>query len=150
MTKLCFFDVETTRTDPRLNGIIQIAGMTCTLNDGKLEEGESFNLRVRPHLADTIEDAALEVNGVTREMLAGEEYRDPKEVHRWLEKIFGRHVDKFDRADKFFFVGYNARFDYDFLRAFFEKCGDKYFGSFFHFPPVDVMNMAVVHLLGQR
>jgi DNA polymerase III epsilon subunit-like protein len=47
-------------------------------------------------------------------------------------------------------VGYNARFDADFIRSFFEKCGDQYFGSWFWFPPIDVMNLALIKLMDKR
>lgn len=32
----------------------------------------------------------------------------------------------------------------------FEKSRDKYFGSWFYFPPIDVMGMAAVHLISRR
>jgi DNA polymerase-3 subunit epsilon len=65
-------------------------------------------------------------------------------------KMLSKYVNKYDRQDKMFFIGYNARFDFDFMRAWFEKCGDKYFGSWFYFPPIDVMNQAIIQLIHER
>jgi len=36
------------------------------------------------------------------------------------------------------------------MRSWFEKCGDKYFGSFFYFPPLDIMNIAIWNLIRKR
>ena len=43
-------------------------------------------------------------------------------------------LEKFDKKDKFFLVGYNnASFDNQFFRAFFVQNNDMYFGSYFWF-----------------
>ncbi len=147
MIKLCFIDVETTGVEPKENAIIQIAGSIDFLGD-KMEEKESFNFKVRPFEGDIITDKALEINKTTREEIA--RYNKPIAVHSDLVEIFSRHCNKFDKQDKMFFVGYNARFDYDFLRKFFEKCDDNYFGSFIFFPPLDVMNIAIWNSIKAR
>ena len=144
MSKLCFIDTETTGTDPLKNGLIQLAGLIEI--DG--QEKESFNFHLQPFLNDTIEENALMVNKTTKEELKS--FQEPEEVYSDFSKILGMYVDKYNRNDKFFFVGYNARFDADFVRSFFEKNNDKYFGSWFWFPPIDVMNLAIVRLLQQR
>lgn len=147
--KEVFIDVETTGTNHRENGIIQIAGSVCFSNeDNSLEEKETFNFNLAPFDTDKIEDKALQVNGVTREQLAT--YPEPHEVYGQFVQLVSKYCDKFNREDKMFFIGYNARFDYDFMRSWFEKCGDKYFGSFFFFPPIDVMNLAIVDLIKTR
>ena len=61
--KLLFFDLETTGTNPGRNGIHQISGSIVI--DGK--RVEDFDFHVQPNPKAVIEDAALEVAGVTRE-----------------------------------------------------------------------------------
>jgi len=147
MIKLCFIDLETTGVIPHKNGVIQIAGSVDFLAD-KMEEQETFNFSVRPFPNDVIDDKALEINKTTREEI--EKYNAPMDVHSDLVELFSKHCNKYEKTDKMFFVGYNARFDYDFLRKFFEKCGDNYFGSFFFFPPLDVMNIAIWNCINER
>lgn len=146
--KICYIDTETTGTNYNKNGLIQIAGMIYYITDNKYEKKKEFNFKLGTFEGDVIEDEALKVNGVTREEIKA--YPDPIKVYNELSGIFGEYCDKYNKEDKMFFVGYNSRFDYDFMRQFFEKCGDKYFGSFFFFPAVDVMNTAIVHLIEQR
>jgi DNA polymerase-3 subunit epsilon len=144
MTKFVFLDTETGGIDPKRHALLQVAGIIVT-ND---QEVASFNFHIQPFPTDVVEDSALAINGIKREDLYV--YEDPKKVHDMLVGALGIHVNKFDKWDKYFFVGYNARFDEDFLRAFFEKCGDTFFGSWFWFPPIDVMNMAAVKLMNRR
>lgn len=54
------------------------------------------------------------------------------------------------KRDKLTWLGYNAAFDADMMRAWFEKAGDKYFGSWFWWPPIDVMGLAAHHLRDRR
>jgi DNA polymerase-3 subunit epsilon len=145
--KLLFIDVETTGTDPERHGLIQISGCVQIGEEVK----ECFDYYVRPYPQDMIEDTALEVTGIDRrqflppdhpEQLAvpGQEFDDPQNVYARLAIMLGQYVDKFNRSDKFQFVGYNAHsFDMPFLRKFWEKNGDRFFGSWFWYPCLDVM-----------
>ena len=65
-----------------------------------------------------------------------------REAYATLIEFLSRHCDRYNKADKMHFVGYNARFDYDFMREFFVKNGDSYFGSWFWNPPICVMQAA--------
>lgn len=147
-TKYFFCDTETTGTDPKRHGIIQIAGLIYTREDDAWDFKESIDIKVQPFPADEIDDSALEVSGVTREAL--QDRLSPKVGYVRMTKTLGQYVDKFNRADKMIFAGYNARFDFDMLRAFWQKNGDNYFGSWFYFPPIDVMNLAAVRLIRSR
>jgi DNA polymerase-3 subunit epsilon len=148
MIKLCYIDTETTGTNHYKNALVQLAGAIYILQDNKYERKEDFNFKIKPFPEDIIEDEALAINKITREDL--KHFYDPKVIHQDLTEIFEKYCDKFNKEDKMFFVGYNSRFDYDFVRKFWEKCGDKYFGSWFFFPPIDVMNTAIVHLIEKR
>ena len=62
-----------------------------------------------------------------------------------------KYVDKYNKKDKFFLVGYNnAAFDNPFLRGFFLQNGDQYFGSWFWSNTIDVMVLASAYLATRR
>ena len=112
--KLLFFDLETTGTNPGKHGIHQISGQIVI--DGIVKE--SFDFHVQPNPKAIIEDEALAVAGVTREQIA--QYPPMATVYAQFIAMLGKYVDKFNKKDKFFLVGYNnAAFDNQFLRGFF-------------------------------
>lgn len=143
--KYLYFDVETTGIPywrcsiHQLSGIIEVDG----------EEKQRFDFRVKPHPQAEIHDDALAIGGVTRAEL--DQYFEMKDVHRNLCALLSQYVDKFNKKDKFYLVGYNnASFDNPFLRAFFKQCGDEYFGSWFWSCPIDVMVLAGEYLKLER
>lgn len=145
--KLLFIDVETTGVNPERNGIIQVSG--CVQIENELLE--SFDYYVRPFPQDIIEPSALEVTGINPKQLLppdhpdhlyvpGQKFLEPSEVYLLLQATFKKYVDQYDKTDKFHFVGYNAHsFDMPFMRRFWEKNKDKFFGSWFWYPCLDVM-----------
>lgn len=145
--KIIFIDVETTGVNPERNGVTQISGC-IQIGD---EVVDSFDYFVRPFPHDEIEDAALAVTGMNRRQflmpehpdflaVAGQNFEDPREIYNRMATMLGKHVSQYDKTDKFQFVGYNAHsFDMPFMRRFFEKNGDRYFGSWFWYPCLDVM-----------
>ena len=144
MIKL-FFDVETTGTDYRKHSIIQLAGMIE--KDGKVVE--EFNFLVKPHEKAQIDEAAMAVNKKTVEEIM--QYPEMKEVHLRLLKILGKYVDKYEKSDKMWLVGFNNRaFDDTFLRMFFELNGDRFFNSWFWSDSLDVLSLASQYLLDRR
>lgn len=145
MSKLFFFDLETTGTNPAKNGIHQISGEIVI--DG--ETKESFDFKVQPNPKCIIEEEALKVAGVTREKVLA--YPPMREVYNQLTAMLGKYVDKYNRMDKFFLVGYNnAAFDNQFFRGFFLQNGDQYFGSWFWSNSFDVMVLATPALANKR
>jgi len=146
--KLCFADLETTGVDPKVNAIIQISGKIVFLEEGTPVEKEKFNFLVRPFMKKVIEPEALKVNNRSEEEIM--KFPAPSVAFSKLKEIFNAHCEQYNKQDKMFFVGYNSRFDYDFLRRFWEDFNDNYFGSYFWTPPVDVMNMAIVQLMKER
>ena len=131
--KIFYFDTETTGTNPYKNGIIQISGIIEI--DGEVKE--EFNFKSKPFPADEINDEALEVSHTTKEML--ESYDEPAKTYRSIINLLEKYCNKFDRNDKFYIAGYNVKFDADFLRQFFSKCGDQYFGSWFRWELIDAL-----------
>jgi DNA polymerase-3 subunit epsilon len=143
--KLFFLDLETTGVKYWRNGIHQISG--CIEIDGEVKE--SFNFKVQPFKGATIEDEALAIGGINRAGL--EDYSLFEDVYAELLTILSRYVDKYNKKDKFFLVGYNnAAFDNSFFRAFFVQNGDNYFGSWFWANPIDVYVLASFKLMSER
>ncbi len=145
MSKYVFLDTETTGTDPVKNGIIQLSGI-IVIPDKQIEE--PFDLKMQPFPADEIDDRALAVTGTTREELANRPLGF--DGYRGFIRLLGRHISKFDRSDKAYMIGYNVGFDDSMLRQWFLKAGDKYFGSWFWWPPIDAAMIAALKLRDKR
>lgn len=143
--KLFFFDLETTGTLVNRHGIHQLSGMIVI--DGEIKE--KFNLHVQPNPAAQIDPEALKVGDVTEEQIKA--YPPMGEIYKQVTGMLGKYVDKFNRKDKFYLVGYNnASFDNQFFRAWFIQNGDKYFGSWFWANCLDVYVLATPHLMATR
>jgi DNA polymerase-3 subunit epsilon len=141
-----YADSETTGTDPKRHGLHQFSAKLEI--DGTLVD--EIDLRIKPFPDDVIEDKALEVGNVTREQLFSPMRMEPQQAHTKIVTMLGRHIDKFDRSNKAHFLAYKAAFDADFLREFFIKCGDTYFGSWFWTPPLCIMTLGGYLLQRER
>jgi DNA polymerase-3 subunit epsilon len=136
MTKLLFLDTETTGTLPDKNGIIQIAGIV-EINETVKEE---FNFKVKPFESQIIEDAALAVNGITREQIA--EFPEPVEVYNKVLAIFDKYINRYNKQDKFDMVGHNVQFDYSFLNEWFLRNGNKYLYAYINYGRIDTVGLS--------
>lgn len=145
MRKLVYIDVETTGLTEK-HGLIQLSGI-IVIND---EVKEEFDFKVRPFRGEYLNNQAAEVTGITREDLEKPPYEDPTIVHGKFISVLEKYVNKYDKTDKFFFIGYNSAFDMQMLRIFFEKNHDLYIGSWFFFPHIDVMTIACAALMERR
>ena len=143
MIKKIFIDTETSGLDPKRNGILEI-GCIIEANDTT----EEFLIECRPFETDVVDDKALKVNRISKEDLS--KRQAPETAYQDFISMLSKHVDRYDKKDKFFFFAYNAPFDYNFLREFFIKNGDKYFGSYFFYPAIDVAVLAALHLKDER
>lgn len=145
MSKLFYFDLETTGVKYWKNGIHQISGAIEI--DGEIKE--YFNFNVKPYHLSVIEDEALSVANVTREDLYN--YMHFNDCYNAIISILSKYVDKFNKKDKFHLVGYNnASFDNSFFRAFFVQNGDNYFGSWFWADSHDAMVLSSLYLRDER
>lgn len=141
-----FIDTETTGTDRKLHEIFQIAGKLISPSGKILEE---FDYKFRPLSLEHADPEALKWSGMTVEdlaalpMSAGEAYQE-------FTAMLARHINKFDKKDKAQFIAYNAGFDTDFIREFFAKHNDNYYGSWFFQPAIDVMAMMAIMLINVR
>lgn len=136
--KEIYFDAETSGTDPEKNGLLQLAG-TVELDGKPVYE---FNHFMKPFPDQVIETEALEKNGFTLSQI--DSFADPFSCYITFQKMLAKYVDRFDPSDKFTLIGYNSRFDDDFMRAWFKRCNDKFYGSYFFWPALDVANMVAV------
>lgn len=147
MSKLLFLDLETTGVNPRRAAIIQFAGVLTGIG----RESRELNIRMRPHEDADVNEEALKVSGVTRETFNQPEYVDYREGKRQIENALSNCVNRYDKYDKLFVLGYNIHaFDIPFLRALFERCSDRYFGSWFWHPPIDLMLLSAFLLRNER
>lgn len=130
-TNILWVDVESTGFSEHKNDIVQIGGIIEI--DGV--EKEEFNFKCRPLNPENISMIAMDIIGKPQGKTAEEmkievmTYLDPKDVYHELLRILGRYIDKWDPKDKFIAGGQNVDFDKRMLRGFFEKQGDKFFGS---------------------
>ncbi len=130
--KVFWFDTETTGVDAKENSIIQLAALV-EINGEVVAEKD---WKMRPLVGRRVEAKALEVNRKTREEV--EAYPSAEETFARIIAFLDSHIDRYDKGDKFFAAGYNVDFDIEFLRALFLAMGHKYFGSYFHWPSIDV------------
>jgi DNA polymerase-3 subunit epsilon len=130
--KVLYFDVETTGLDPVKHDIIQIAGLIEINGEVK----EEFEFKVRPlGKEEDISQEALDIHGYTLDVIR--EFPEARETYNKLTALFGKHIDKYNKMDKFTPAGYNAEFDMNFLKEFFNKNNDVYFGSWVNWKKVD-------------
>lgn len=143
--KILFYDIETTGTRFWKNGIHQLSGEIVIDNEVK----ETFDFKVRPNPKALIEQAALDVAGVTKEQIL--QYEPMHDVYTKFTELLSKYVDRYNKNDKFYLAGYNnAQFDNQFLRAWFVQNEDQYFGSWFWSNSIDVMVLATQYLLDKR
>lgn len=145
MLKYCFVDLETTGVNPKQNAVIQIAGRVWIPAQ---ETEEDFDFLVRPFQRKHVDPEALKVNHRTLQEIKA--FPEPSKQHKALTTLLEHYVDKYDRQDKFVFVGYNASFDFNFMWQWFLDCDDKFFGSLFFTPCLDVMQFAFLLLHRER
>lgn len=143
--KILIYDVETTGLDSQKSAIHQLSGKVVI--DGEVKE--VFDFKIRPHMGADITDEALKVSGVTREQI--QEYPDAATQFQRFKMMLEKYINKYDRADKFYLCGYNiGPFDNQFLRAFFARNGEKWFGSYFWSNYLDCIVLATPFLVDKR
>jgi DNA polymerase III subunit epsilon len=137
--KLCFVDLETTGLDRKKNDIFQLSAIiTDPSGDNVLDK---ITLSFKPYQLNDYEEAAFEKTGVTLEYLNSLEL-DSLTARDIFIDFLKKHVDPFNKSDKLQFIAYNAPFDSEFLREWWNKANDPYFGSLFWNPPICVMQAA--------
>lgn len=142
--KTLYIDCETTGLDAKVHGLWQVSAQLHV--DGR--EVERFTYEMQPVKGKMVSPEALDKGKVTWEQLRA--FEPPGVVFQRMRGVLGKHIDKFDKKDKAWFVGYNANFDAQFVRQWFEDHGDKYFGSWFWYPILDVAVLGGFVLANER
>lgn len=145
MIKSIFLDLETTGTDYMKHGIYQIGGIIRYENI--LEEFE-FNCDIFSD--DEINPEAFDPKNTNVKPEDLRNYPDPYEIYLKFTELLLKHIDKFNKKDKFFFINVGAEFDSKFLRRWFESNGDDFYGSYFWHPPIEVQSLAMEYLKEKR
>jgi DNA polymerase-3 subunit epsilon len=141
MSKIFWFDCETTSLNPYKGSIHQLAFM-IEINNKIVEK---YNFKIAPFPGSEISKEALEISGIMDDEL--ENFPPPEEMHKDLLKSLSKYVNKYTKTDKFILAGYNiSSIDEPFLRQFFTKNCDNYFGSWFFWPKLDVQNQVAEHI----
>ncbi len=144
MTKHAFIDVETTSKNPWKGAITELA---CIIeSDGK--EVGTFFAKLRPHTGAYVEDEALSIQGITRADLDSSE-RELSSVafnkflrfmECWIDPYAGR------TGDKLFFIAHNAKFDTEYMEAWFKVNVSRYYASYFYRPSICTYMLSALHM----
>ena len=139
MSKLLFVDVETTGLNPDIHGVIQVAA---------LYEDKEFTAKVNPGKNVTYDKEALKINKIKKKKIK----KFPKSnvvlsnFVRWMKE----EVSPYDKNDKFIAVGYNVKFDVEFLHGWARRENFEFMGSYIDWRVIDVLVLArTAHYLGQ-
>lgn len=139
--KIIYIDVETGGPNPRNCCLLQLSGAI----EIDWEVKEKFDIFMRPFPDDPeITKEASDKHGMTKEIIDSDpdKFIDPKIAFSQFKELLSKYVSPYDKKDKFQFVGYNSQgYDDPVLRTFFGKNGDKYYGSWFWYPTIDVMQL---------
>lgn len=139
--KILFVDTETGGITER-SALIQLSGI---VQIGK-EVAEEFNFYIKPFPGSEVTDEALKIQGRTREEV--ETYDSEEEVFIKFMKILNKHIDKYNKEDKFLVGGYNVRFDIDVINRFLKRNGEKYLFSYIQATTLDPLQwIAALQLL---
>ena len=132
--KILFVDTETGGVTER-SALIQLSGI---VQIGK-EVAEEFNFYIKPFPGSRIQ-------GRTRKEV--ETYDSEEEVFIKFMKILNKHIDKYNKEDKFLVGGYNVRFDIDVINRFLKRNGEKYLFSYIQATTLDPLQwIAALQLL---
>lgn len=146
--KLFFFDVETTGLNNWKDRIWQLS-YEVVLDGRSVSAG---NLYATPGAHHQWAPVAKQMAAKTIKRIADMELDEffadkmsQQDLHDELCKILTPHVNKFDKTDKFFAVGYNTHFDYEFLYSLGKLVSNRFFpGSLLFWPPIDVAQLAAL------
>lgn len=141
-TKNIYIDVETTGL-PGLDFVPQIIQLAGVIEINGVVR-DSFVIEARPSDGHVIQAGALEVTGQTELEIRSRPFGQ-FELKTRFENWMAKYVQKFNKKDKYWFLAYNAPFDYQRLHDLWSLCGDKYLGSWLWYPPIDIAQIAGLH-----
>ena len=132
--KFFWIDCEMTGKDPVKNGIHQIAGIVEI--DGVVQE--MFNYHVNTFPGDEYNDESFPFHGKTREEIAT--YPSPTLIYYKIKLLLNRYVDlALDYPERFIIAGHKVNFDFDFMKAWFQKNLDPTWEKYFEHHQEDIV-----------
>lgn len=133
--KIFWFDTETTGTDPKIHGIVQLA-VLMEINN---EIVDTFHAKMRILAGKKVDPKALEVTGFTHDEVTAQ-FENPFNVLDELYTFMAKHGTGF-KEDRFIMAGYNADFDCNMLSQWFEDVtATKWeYWKYLQFSPIDVL-----------
>lgn len=167
MSRIMYYDLETTGVDYKVSSVRQISGFLEI--DGKVTD--EFNFMVKPIVKNLIGfehnvwvGEEISINGViwnkgAIELVKSqgisskdvENYTPHMEVYEEIVNMLLKYISRYNNKEKFHLIGFNNRFfDDPFFRRWFEDCGDKYFGSYFWADSIDALCIASHYLKDRR
>jgi len=138
--RMLYIDTETTGLDPEKNGIWQIGGIIEI--DGAVKD--KFNLVFAPGVGDVVDEYALKMSGYASEEALRAINNSSNKAFNYFISILEKHISKFDSKEKFTLCGYNVGFDDGFLRSWFKKNHEKYYGSYITPYKIDVYTLTAL------
>jgi DNA polymerase III epsilon subunit-like protein len=155
--KILWVDTETSGLDPNRHALIQL-GMLVDI-DGELIDEIQINIQPFPDdmmsigIADVANKPkdiswkeskntyadAFTPTGITFDDIT--KFLYPQAAIQKINAFLQKHISKFDKNDKAYIGGYNVPFDIAHLSKFYEKCGDKYLGSYINWKQIDVRQL---------
>ena len=139
--KSFFCDVETTGLSEHKNAIWQLAYIVVD-NKGGITHKDVVCMK--PTKGAEINQEALKIGGIIEEDLS--KFLQQLEVYNKFLALIDGLADKFDSKDKMLFYAYNSPFDMNFIRQWFYKNNNKFFGSYFWFPDICIMRLAADYI----
>lgn len=138
--KFLYLDCETTGLDADKHGVIQVA---CIVTKGEniisAKEVDRLNLRFNPiSIGCEVSKEALEVNGIKKKEIK----TFPTDSFKKLIKFFEKHINKYDKEDKFVVIGQNVKFDVEMLHGWARRENFDFMGSFVDWRVIDTLSIA--------
>lgn len=138
-----YFDVETTGLNPLKDEVHQFSAIVEN-EDGEIID--EIDLKSRVSDVSLFKDGVLELLGITAEEVMSRPLSQ-EGLYTAILAFFDKHIDKYDRNDKFTPIAYNIDFDKGFLRQMFLRNGNRYIDSYLQHHHIDVL--AFCHILAQ-
>ena len=149
--KTIYIDTETGGPDPNSCALLQLSAAIEIDWDLK----EKLDYYIKPYPDDPpITQEAIDKHHITPEVIQqnpDNKFLSPDFAFANFKQALSRYVDPYNKTDKFFMVGFNVlTFDDIVLRRLFSRNNDQYYGSWFWYPPIDMMAICADVLLSRR
>jgi DNA polymerase III epsilon subunit-like protein len=142
--KYIFIDTETTGLEPERHSIHQLSIIYDNVATG---DHRRFNVYIRPLEGRLIAEEALAIGNVTLDELKS--YPPQEESFAKFKKFMDGIIDPFNSQDKALFLGYNVKFDRDFVKEWIKinESQGRSFGHWFFHHCIDIQPIARVALI---